>query len=141
LLDGKEHALGDGDVYFDCIWVWEWALIAKIESMAVDMALAVFSIKSETNARCLSDVLVDPFQATADLREVRWPNKGKVEVFREAVVAEVAALERGATLEDKQFAELTLTQAGQKPCQTVIPLQHGFGYAAATAFFMQPVCQ
>jgi hypothetical protein len=34
-----------------------------------------------------------------------------------------------------------MTQSGQKPRQTVIPLQHGFGDTAATMFFMQPVRQ
>jgi hypothetical protein len=105
------------------------------------MALPVFPIKGETNPGCLGDVLVDLVQPRSDFREIRSPSKGEVKIFREAVIAEVAALERGATFEDKQFAELTLTQAGQKPCQTVIPLQHGFGYAATTAFFMEPVCQ
>jgi hypothetical protein len=105
------------------------------------MALPVFPIKGETNPGCLANVLVYIFQAIADLCEIRGPSKGEVQIFRESVIAEVAAFERGAAFEDEQFAELTLTQGGQKPCQTVIPLLHGFEDAAATAFLMQPVCQ
>ena len=116
-------------------------MIAEIECVAVDMALPVFPIKGETNPGCLGNVLVHLFQAIADLCEIRIPSKGEVEVFREAVVAEMAAFERGATFEYEKIAELTLTQSGQKPCQTVIPFQHGFRKAAATVFIMQPVCQ
>jgi hypothetical protein len=53
----------------------------------------------------------------------------------------VTAFERGAAFEYEKFAELTLTQSGQKPSETVIPLQHGFGDAAASMFFVQPVRQ
>ena len=50
LLDGKEHGLHDGDVHLDCIRIRERTLIAEVKSVAVDMALPVFPIKSETNA-------------------------------------------------------------------------------------------
>jgi hypothetical protein len=105
------------------------------------MALPVFPIKGETNPGCLGDVLVDLLQIIADLCEIRRPNKGEVEVFGETVVAEVAAYERGAAFEYEKLSELTLTQPGQKPCQTVVPFQHGFRDTAATVFFMQPVRQ
>ena len=86
-------------------------------------------------------MLVDLFQSIADLSEIRSPSKSEVEVFGETVVAEVAAFERGAAFEYEKFTELTPAQSGQKPRQTIIPLQHGFGDATATVFFMQPVCQ
>jgi hypothetical protein len=44
----------------------------------------------------------------------------------------VAAFERGAAFEYEKFTELTPAQSGQKPRQTIIPLQHGFGDATAT---------
>lgn len=116
-------------------------MISKIECVAVDMALPVFPVKGETNPGCLGDVLVDLFQAIPDLCEIRSPSKCEVEVFGETVVAEVAAFERGAAFEYEKFAELTLTQSGKKPCQTVVPLQHGFRDTAATVFFVQPVRQ
>ena len=141
LLDGKEHGFRNGDVHVDRIRIWEWALIAKIECVAVDMALPVFPIKGETNPGCLGDVLVDFLQAASDLCEIHGPSKGEVQIFREAVVAEVAAFKRGAAFEYEKFTELTPAQSGQKPCQTVIPFQHGFRKAAATVFIMQPVCQ
>jgi hypothetical protein len=53
----------------------------------------------------------------------------------------VAAFERGAAFEYEKLSELTLTQSDQKPCQTVVPFQHGFRDTAATVFFMQPVRQ
>ena len=105
------------------------------------MALPIFPIKGETNAGCLGDVLVDFFQAIPDLCEIRSPSKGEVEVFGESVVAEVAAFERGSAFEYEKLSELTLTQPGQKPCQTVVPFQHGFRNTASTVFFMQPVRQ
>jgi len=98
LLDGKEHGLRDGDVHFDRIWIREWALIAKIECVAVDMALPVFPIKGEMNPGRLCDVQVDLLQAVADLSKIRGPSKGEVEVFGETVVTEVTAFERGAGL-------------------------------------------
>jgi hypothetical protein len=36
-------------------------LIAEVKSVAVYMALSVFSIKGETNPGCLANVLVDLF--------------------------------------------------------------------------------
>jgi hypothetical protein len=126
LLDGKEHGFRNGDVHVDRIRIWEWALIAKIECVAVDMALPVFPIKGETHPGCLGCMLVDLFQPISNLCEIRGPSKGEVQIFREAVIAEVAAFEGGAAFEDKKFSELALTQSNQKPCQTVIPLQHGF---------------
>ena len=68
---------------------------------------------------CLGDVLVDLFQASADLCEIRSPSKGEVEIFGETVVAEVAAFERGAAFEYEKLSELTLTQSGgirRPPC-------------------------
>jgi hypothetical protein len=61
LLDREEHGLRDGDVHFDCIWIRERTLIAEVKSVAVHMALPVFSIKGETNPGCLANVLVDLF--------------------------------------------------------------------------------
>jgi hypothetical protein len=105
------------------------------------MALPVFPIKGETNSGCLGDVLVDFFQAASDLSEIRGTSEGEVQIFREAVVAEIAAFERGAAFEDEKFAELALTQPRQKSCQAIVPFQHGFRDTAATVFFVQPVRQ
>jgi hypothetical protein len=45
-------------------------LIAKIEGVAVDVALPILPIKDKTNPGCLGDVLVDLFQPIADLSEI-----------------------------------------------------------------------
>src|SRR5271156_259637 len=117
------------------------ALDTGDKGVAVDVRLAILGLEGESYARALGHQFIDLFQSCADLRELHSPCKCEVQVFRKAIVSEVAAFERGAAFEDEQVAELALTQAGQKPSQAIIPLQHGLGNATATMFLVQPVCE
>lgn len=78
------------------------------------MVLAVFSVESETDSRESGNALENLFQCFANFRELRPGRQCEIEAFRKPVVAKVAALECGATLEDKKLTEPALAQANEK---------------------------
>jgi hypothetical protein len=57
--------------------------------------------------------------------------EGEVEVLGEAVVAEVAALERSTALEDQRPAKGRTRQAHEEPGEAVVALEDGLDNAAA----------
>jgi hypothetical protein len=134
MFDRKQEKLRDGDVHLDGVRGRKRPLIAEIEGVAVDMALAVFSLEGETDSRGLGNVLKNLVQSFQNLRELRRAREREVEVFGKAVVAEMTTLECGATLEDKDLAEPALAQPNQKPGEAVIALEHGLGNAVPPVF-------
>jgi hypothetical protein len=75
------------------------------------VALAVFALEGETHSRGLCNALKNLFQSCPNLCELRWAREREIEVFGKAVIAKMAAVESGATLEDKELSEPALAQA------------------------------
>ena len=101
--------------------------------MAVEVLLPILAREAEDHARLVADVSVDVLQAGQDRVERQLTHKPEVEILREAVVAEVAPLDRRASLERQPAAESGARQPDEEPRQAVVTLEHGLRDAAAAS--------
>jgi hypothetical protein len=65
-------------------------------------------------------------------------HRGKIEVFGEAIGAEVAFLERGTSFEDQSAGELwDLADAGQEPGEEIVPFEYRPRQSRALALLLE----
>src|SRR5271155_590426 len=104
------------------------------------MTLAVFAIEIENNAGSFANGFVDRIETPAEFFERHGFGEREVEVFREAVVAEIATLQGSSPFESKRWFEIRFGQSAEEPCEAIIPFEHAL-LNAPSAFLRQPVCE
>jgi hypothetical protein len=87
---------------------------------------------AERNAGSAPNFVVHLFEAGQDGLETQVFGEREIEVFREPVIREIAALERRAALECQPVAQRGPRQTDQEPSQTIVTFEDGLRDAAPT---------
>jgi len=91
--------------------------------VGVEARARVLAVEGELNAGLLLDRGVDALKARANFLEGQRLAKSEVQVFRKAVVREVASLQGRATFESHGGFQLRLGQCVQEPCEAIVSFE------------------
>ena len=95
----------------------------QVEGVGIGVCVPVIAIKAELNTGSILDRRVHGPETLDDVIELHRLQECKIEVLGKPVVAEIASLERCATLESKNITEVSFSKGRQEPRKAVLPLE------------------
>jgi hypothetical protein len=94
--------------------------------MAVDVGPGILAVKGEGDTGLFLNSSIHAFKARPNLLKRYWLSQCKIKIFGKTIIAEVAALKCGSSLESQDRPQVRLSEAAQKPGEAIVLFENVF---------------